>query len=137
MALNRVYAQQGKYLPNLLFIAQTVARTSNEPISGDPCVCGELPGVALENADANGRCVVQADGIFDLLVAGINSSGVSGADANVAVNGGDIVYFDQSKTPPISKRAGGVPFGRAIGDSGVQVVASGVTTTKIPVQVGV
>ena len=137
MAVNRLYAQNCKYSPNELFLAQTAARTSNEPISGDPCVMGELPGVALENADSNGRVVAQLDGIFDLLVAGIDSSGVSGADANVHVLGGDKIYFDETKTPPLSKRAGGIPFGYAVGDSGVQLVAAGNTATTIPVQVGV
>lgn len=136
MALDRLFSQSNQTLPTVLAIAQGADRTSNEPLSGDPVRIGQQPAVALENSDANGRTVCQTDGIFNLLVAGINSSGTSGADANVAVNGGDIVYFDETKTPPLSKRPGGTRFGYAFGDSGVQLVASGATTTVIPVQVG-
>lgn len=136
MALDRKYAQRMITWPAVLCLAQTAARTSNKPVSGDPVVCGQKPGVALQDADASGRAIMQTDGIFNLLVAGIDSSGTSAADANVAVNGGDIIYFDKAKTPPLSKRAGGIRFGYAVGDSAVQVVASGVTTTVIMVQVG-
>jgi predicted RecA/RadA family phage recombinase len=136
MALNRLYVQSFKTLPDVKATAQTAARTSNRAISGDPVVIGDIPGVALVDADTDGRTVVQADGIFTLLVAGKDSSGTSGADASVAVHGGDLLYFDKDKTPPLSKRAGGTPFGYAFGDAGVELVASGATTTEIPVQVG-
>ncbi len=141
MAVNRLYPQTNNTLPLVLAIAQTAARNENQPISGDPVRIGSLPGVAITDAIATetvdeGRCVVQKDGIFNLLVAGIDSSGTSGADANVHVVGGDPVYFDEAKTPPLSKRAGGTFFGYAFGDSGVELVASGATTTAIPVQVG-
>jgi predicted RecA/RadA family phage recombinase len=136
VAKNRVFAQSHQTLPLEKAIAQTAARTSNGALSGDPVRIGQIPGVALIDADSSQRTVVQKDGVFTLLVAGIDSSGVSAADANVAVNGGDALYFDEAKTPPLSKRAGGVFFGYALGDSGVQVVASGGLTTAIPVQVG-
>ena len=136
MATNRKYAQSNRVTPLVKALAQTASRTSNKPLSGDPVRIGQIPGVALVSTDANGRVVVQLDGVFQLLVAGIDSSGTSAADANVAVNGGDIIYFDEAKTPPLSKRAGGVRFGYAMGDSGVEQVASGVTTTVISVQVG-
>ena len=136
MALNRHYPQTNNVWPNVKVIAQTANRTSNHALSGDPVVCGSKPGVALDDADSNGLTRMQVDGIFTLLVGGVDSSGTSGADANVAVNGGDILYFDQAKTPPVSKRAGGVRFGYAVGNSGVQVVASGSTTTEIDVQIG-
>lgn len=136
MAVNRLYPQTNNTLPNAKAIAQTGSRTSNGALSGDPVRIGSLPGVAVEDADSSQRTVVQKDGIYKLLVAGIDSSGTSGADANVAVNGGDPIYFDEAKTPPLSKRAGGTFFGYAFGDSGVELVASGATTTAIPVQVG-
>jgi hypothetical protein len=84
----------------------------------------------MEDADANGRTIVQKDGIWNILVDGVNAGG------NVAVSGGDKLYFNQAHTPPVSKDATGVFFGYAFGDSGVQMVASGVHTTVIPVQVG-
>ena len=136
MATNRKYAQTNNVWPNVVVIAQTANRTSNHALANDPVVRGSVPGVALDNADSDGKTRMQKDGIFTLLVAGKDSSGTSGADANVAVNGGDILYFDQAKTPPVSKRAGGVRFGYAVGDSGVELVASGSTTTSIDVQVG-
>lgn len=136
MSVNRLYPQNNNTLPLTKAIAQTAARTSNHALSGDPVRIGTLPGAALQDADANGKTVVQKDGIFTMLVAGIDSGGTSGADRNVTVTGGDKVYFDEAQTPPLSKRAGGTFFGYAIGDSGVTLVASGATTTTIPVQVG-
>jgi len=136
MATNRKYAGTNNVWPNVKVIAQTASRTSNHALANDPVVCGSKPGVALDDADSGGKTRMQVDGIFEILVGGVDSSGTSGADANVAVNGGDILYFDQAKTPPVSKRAGGVRFGYAAGDSGVQMVASGATTTAINVQVG-
>lgn len=136
MALNRKFPGKEQTLPLLKAIAQTASRTSNGALSGDPVRIGQIPGVAVIDCDANQRTVVQIDGIWEVLVAGIDSSGGSGADANVAVLGGDQIYFDEAKTPPLSKRAGGVPWGKAEGDSGVTLVASGATTTKINVKVG-
>lgn len=136
MATNRKYPGLEQTLPLLKAIAQTAARTSNGALSGDPVRIGQIPGVAVKDCDSAQRTVIQTDGVFELLVAGIDSSGGSGADANVVVAGGDKVYFDESKTPPLSKRAGGVFFGYALGDSGVTLVASGVATTKINVKVG-
>ncbi len=136
MATNRRYAQNNTVWPDVKVLAQTASRTSNHALANDPVVCGSVPGVALDDADSNGNTRMQIDGIFDLLVGGVDSSGTSGADANVAVNGGDILYFAQGKTPPVSKRAGGVRFGYAVGDTGVELVASGATTTVIKVQIG-
>jgi len=136
MALDRKFPQSHKTWPLTKVTAQTASRTTNFALSGDPVVCGQVPGVALGNADANGRCVMQTDGIFNLLVAGIDSSGTSAADANVAVNGGDIVYFNKDNTPPLSKRAGGIRFGYVVGDVGVAAIASGVTNKTCLVQVG-
>jgi hypothetical protein len=135
MAKNRKYSGVPYTLPLNKCTAED-ARASNKALSGDPVVIGQLPGVALIDADSGAKAVVQTDGIFELLVAGVDSSGVSAADANVAVNGGDIVYFDKTKAPPLSKRAGGIRFGYAFGDTGVELVASGVLTTKCNVKVG-
>lgn len=135
MAVNRLYAQSVKTLPLIKCIAQTAARTSNHALSGDPVRIGTLTGVALLDADANGKTVPQIDGVFNLLVAGVDSGGTSGADRNVTVTGGDKLYFDEAQTPPLSKRAGGTFFGYAMGDSGATMVTSGTLTTAIPVQV--
>ncbi len=136
MAVDRAYAQGGIVWPNVKVTAQTASRTSNHALSGDPVICGQKPGVALDDADSGGKTRMQVDGIFNLLVGAIDSSGTSGADANVAVNGGDILYFDQAKTPPVSKRAGGIRFGYAVGDTATQVVASGSTTARCKIHIG-
>jgi len=136
MATNRKYAQATIVWPDVKVTAQTANRTSNQALANDPVVCGQVPGVALDDADSSGNTRMQIDGIFEILVGGKDSSGTSGADASVAVNGGDKLYFDPAKTPPVSKRAGGIPFGYAVGDAGVELVASGNTTTAIYVQIG-
>ena len=136
MAVNRLFAGLNQTLPLALAIAQTAARTSNHALSGDPVRIGQIPGVALLDANSSGKTVIQIDGIFNLLVAGVDDSGTSGADANVVVNGGDAIYFDETNTPPLSKRAGGVLFGYAFGGSGVQLLASGDDDLEIPVLVG-
>ena len=137
MATNRKYTLGGamKTTPTVKMTAED-ARTSNIAVSGDPVVIGQIPGVALIDADSGGKGVAALDGVFEVLVAGIDSSGTSGADANVAVNGGDQVYFDKTKAPPLSKRAGGIKWGKVMADAGVQQVAAGATTTKCNVAVG-
>ena len=62
--------------------------------SGDPQVIGQIPGVATIATDGSGNVTLQRDGVFNLLVGGINSGG------NVAVNNGDIIYFTTGDTPP-------------------------------------
>lgn len=136
MSIRRLYRGAEITTPLTKAIAQTASRTTNGALSGDPVRIGSLPGVATKDCDSSQKTVVELDGIHNLLVSGIDSSGTSGADANVAVAGGDIVYFDESKTPPLSKRSGGVRFGYAFGDHGVTLVASGATTTRCPVKVG-
>ena len=126
MAVNRVYPGKNTTLP--LTLAQAMnARASNVPQSGDAVVIGQIGGVALEAGDANGRSVIQIDGVFLLPVQAINAGG------NVAILGGDELYFTIGDNPPLSKKVAGVPFGYALGDAGVQMVASGVTTASINV----
>jgi predicted RecA/RadA family phage recombinase len=95
------------------------------PQSGDPVICGQIPGVALTTEDSNGVTTVAVDGTFDLSVKGETTT-----DAAIAV--GDIVYYDTAATPhKINKdNTNGVRFGYAMA-----AVASGATAT-IPVRVG-
>lgn len=95
------------------------------PQSGDPVVCGQIPGVALTAEDSNGLTTVALDGVFDLVVKGETTT-----DAAIAV--GDVLYYDAAATPhKINKDAtNGVRFGYAHA-----AVASGATST-IPVEVG-
>jgi len=136
MATNRKYAETNTTTKLIKAIAQTASRTTNQPIAGDPCVVGKLPGVALSGVNSSAQTVIQTDGVFELLVGGVDNSGSAGSDANVTVLGGDKIYFDKGDGPPLSKRADGVPFGVAFGDDGATLVASGVLTTKIQVKVG-
>ncbi len=95
------------------------------PQSGDPVICGQIPGVALTAEDSNGVTTVALDGTFDLLVKGETTT-----DAAIAV--GDIAYYDTAATPHKINRdnTNGVRFGYAMA-----AVSSGATAT-IPVRVG-
>ena len=93
-------------------------------ISGDPVVAGQIPGVALNSTDANGKVTMKTDGVFTLSVKGIDGGG------NSAVAVGDIIYYVNADTPKLSKKTSGVRFGYAL-----ETVASAGTTT-IRVKVG-
>ena len=95
------------------------------PQSGDPVVCGQIPGVALTAEDSNGVTTVALNGVFDLAVKGENNAG------NSAVAVGDILYYEAGQTPPVNKDStAGIRFGYALA-----AVSSGATTT-IPVKIG-
>ncbi len=99
------------------------------PNSGDPVRCGQIPGVALVDEFESphplaGQTTVAEDGVFDLSVKGIDGSG------NAAVAVGDILYYTDADTPPLSKKATGVRFGYAL-----EAISSGGTDT-INVEVG-
>jgi predicted RecA/RadA family phage recombinase len=95
------------------------------PASGDPVICGQIPGVALADEDADGLTTVALDGVFELAVEGANNAG------NTAVSVGDILYYDSAATVKINKdNTNGVRFGYALA-----AVSSGATAT-INVRVG-
>lgn len=116
MAKNRIYAKG----TNLDLVASDPAT----PVSGDPVVVGQIPGVALTDERSNGKTSVQMDGVFDLSVKGVDGSG------NSAVAVGDILYYVAADTPKLSKKATGVRFGYAM-----EAITSGATDT-INVKVG-
>lgn len=93
------------------------------PASGDPVLCGQVPGVALTAEDAAGVTAVALNGQFNLSV-----QGTTGSNSAVAV--GDAIYYVTGNTPKLSKTSSGVLFGYAMG-----TVGSGATAT-IPVEVG-
>jgi predicted RecA/RadA family phage recombinase len=95
------------------------------PQSGDPVICGQIPGVALTNEDTNGVTTVALDGVADLSVKGETTT-----DAAIAV--GDILYYDSAATPHKlnADSTNGVRFGYALA-----AVSSGATAT-IPVEIG-
>lgn len=91
------------------------------PSSGDPVVCGQIPGVALEDEDTDGVTVAALDGAFTLPVKGETTT-------NAAVAVGDILYYDSGVIN--RDNTNGVRFGYALA-----AVDSGATTT-IPVEIG-
>lgn len=100
------------------------------PVSGDPCLYGQRPGVALTSEDTDGKTTVEFDGVFNLAVEGVDGVG------NSAVAGGDILYYDAAATIKINKDAtNGVRFGYAGDGAGGTLVAAGANGT-IPVTIG-
>jgi predicted RecA/RadA family phage recombinase len=105
------------------------------PVSGDPVLFGDLPGVALTDEGKGGnaatRTSVKLEGVIETPVKGINGGG------NSAVADGDVIYYVAGDTPPLSKKATGVRFGVAMGkptDTG-NLVGTGATAT-IRVRIG-
>lgn len=123
MATNRVYEKGDQLTAAPDLCANATVQ------SGDPVAVGQLPGVALTDADdtvANdGECTVQFNGVFDLEVVGTSDDGTTDA----AVGVGDIVYIDTDGTLNVDA-TNGIRFGYAL-----EAVASGATTT-IKVKVG-
>ena len=98
------------------------------PVSGDPVVAGQIPGVA-ERAEYTtgplaGQTTVALDGAYALSVKGVDGVG------NSVVAVGDILYYVAADTPKLSKKATGVRFGYAR-----EIVTTGATAT-ILVQIG-
>jgi predicted RecA/RadA family phage recombinase len=89
--------------------------------SNDPIILGSLGGVALTDYNAvTGKATVAFEGVWDLSVKAVNSSG------NSAVAAGDEIYYVSGDTPPLSKKTagGGVFFGHAL-----EAVTGGATDT--------
>jgi predicted RecA/RadA family phage recombinase len=123
VATNRIF-ERGRQLS----VAPTLGPNATVA-SGDPVAVGQLPGVALTDADdtiANGgEASVQFDGVFELEVVGTSDDGTTGA----AISAGDLVYLDTDGSLNVDA-TNGVRFGYALED-----VASGATST-IRVKVG-
>ena len=95
------------------------------PASGDPVLCGQLPGVALTAEGSDGYPTVKLNGTAELLVKGETTT-------NAAIAVGDILYYDSAATPhKINKdSSNGVRFGYAL-----EAVDSGASAT-ILVKIG-
>lgn len=113
--INKV--QDGKLLH--LTVASTVD-------AGEPIMVGNaIAGVAQTSYNsADGKAVIDTEGVFDLSVKGANDAG------NVAVAIGDRLYYTSTDTPVLSKKVSGKFFGIAL-----ETVDSGATTT-IKVKIG-
>ena len=87
--------------------------------SGDPVAVGKMSGVALTDENASGMAMVARDGVFRLAVRGQDA-----VPANVAVNVGDELYWDNTPGEVNRDATNGVFLGYAL-----EAVASGATTT--------
>lgn len=104
---------------------QAVCSAPTTPVSGDPVLVGQIPGVALVNEGAGGNdattTTIARDGCWLMSVKGENNAG------NVAVAVGDILYYEAGQTPPLNKDVTvGVRWGYAL-----EAVTSGATATII------
>jgi predicted RecA/RadA family phage recombinase len=107
------------------------------PVSGDPVLFADLPGLALtdegKGGNPAGKTTVKFRGVVDIPVKGVNGAG------NSAVADGDVLYYVAADTPKVSKKATGVRYGVAMGKptdaAGATLVAAGATTT-IRVRIG-
>lgn len=115
MATNEVY-ENGTHLS----VACTDPAT---PVSGDPVLLGQIPGVCTVSEGTDGNASIVTEGVFNLSVKGTSGS-------NAAIAAGDIVYYVTGNTPKLSVTTSGVRFGYALAP-----VISGATTT-IPVKLG-
>lgn len=90
--------------------------------SGDPCLCGQIAGVAQYPKDVSNGTVVDTKGVYSLSVKGVTT-----AAAGSAVAAGDKLFYVPGNTPKLSKAvgdAGAIFFGWALG-----AVNSAATTT--------
>lgn len=86
-------------------------------VAGDPYMVGPIPGVLQTSyLAADGKAVIDTEGVFDLSVQGAND------DGNSAVAIGDRLYYDGTTT--LSKKVSGKFFGTAL-----ETVGSGSTST--------
>ena len=121
MALNLVM-EEGVYL-------YEVCTAPTTPVSGDPVMIGQIPGVALTDEGGGGndatKTTVHTAGVYNLNVEGVVGAG------NSAVAVGDILYYDTAATVKINKDVtNGIRFGYALGT----VASAG--TGVIPVKIG-
>lgn len=118
MATN--YVSEGKAI---------VLNVGTDKKSGDPVAVGEIVGVCLVDADANGDATVATEGIFNLSVVAQNYDTTNSVYVDEAIAVGDALYYDATgQTPVINKNSAGTLFGYAL-----EAVAAGATAT-IPVK---
>lgn len=89
--------------------------------AGDPVTVGEIVGVCVTDADANGEAVVDTMGVYMLTVVAQNYDSVNATYVNEAINVGDPLYDDNGT---LNKNSAGVLFGYAL-----EPVAAGATAT--------
>lgn len=90
-----------------------VCSAPTTPVSGDPVLVGQIPGVALTDEGGGGNAAtdttVACDGDWTMSVKGENNAG------NSAVAVGDILYYEAGQTPPLNKdNVAGIRWGYAL-----------------------
>ncbi len=111
---------------NLIFDELTlnvICTHPTTPLSGQPVRVGNLTGVALENEDSDGTCVVDfREMVYDLKAKGVDDAG------NSAIVKGDKLYYVDADindgTGFLSKKASGYFYGYAL-----EAVNAGATDT--------
>lgn len=103
MAKNGVYSEGDQFS-----VVPTAPSAPAGGYSGVPILVGQLPGVALTNADANGNVTIDCDGVYKCSVKAVDGGG------NSAVAAGDILYLVSADTPTLSKKNTGVRWGYAL-----------------------
>jgi predicted RecA/RadA family phage recombinase len=116
MAKNQVYNDGNQF--------SAVCSQPATPVSGDPVLVGQIPGVALIAEETDGTTTIKTNGVYNLSVLAHN--GTTGTGVTV----GAIVYYDTAATPKLNVNSAGVRFGYALA-----AVGSGATAT-IPVKIG-
>lgn len=99
-----------------------------DPVSGDPVLVGQMPGIALTDQGAGGndadKTSVKTEGVWNFEAKGENNAG------NTAIGVGDIAYYDAAAAVKLNKdNTNGVRFGYFLDalDSG----ATGVVRVKL------
>lgn len=101
-----------------------IATQPATPVSGDPVLWGNVPGVAVTDERADGTTTVRFYGVYELSVAAIDGGG------NSPVADGDEIFYVPGDSPPLSKKNTGTLFGQAYGE-----ITTGGATDTIQVRV--
>lgn len=137
MSVVIIQGEIDKPIVNVSMVVTTPASntTTLVPKVDTPVLAGRIPGVALTTINpVTGLTSICTNCFANLEVEGKDSSGSAGADANVAVAVGDLIYMGADGV--LSKRAGGTPFGTAFGNKLSDVVGAPDTRTGTVVASG-
>ena len=91
MATNRKFERGDN-----LFMAATTPTT---PVSGDPVLIGQIPGVALTDENSGGLSSIQTTGVFALSVKGENAAGNVAVGIGVSIDESGICSFREIGLP--------------------------------------
>lgn len=106
---------------------RVTATSPAAPTSGDALIMEDLPGVALNDEEADGTVIADlGPAVYNLPVVGADDMG------NAAISAGERIYYDAAVPELNVDAVNGIFFGFALED-----VSSGATTTiKVAIGVG-